>query len=69
MDETRAAVERTLNDFLERCEEYPKATACLARDRGQLLACHDYRGQLAKVVEAVPFNDGIEVVADSRAAA
>ena len=127
MAETRAAAERAFDDFLERYEDkYPKATACLARDRGELLAFYDFPGvhwthirttnviesafatirhrssrakgcvtrqsmlsmiykmgmsaekswrrlrgfrQLAKVIEGVPFNDGIEVVTDSRAAA
>ena len=127
MAETRAAAERAFDDFLERYEDkYPKATACLARDRGELLAFYDFPGvhwthirttnviesafatirhrssrakgcvtrqsmlsmiykmgmsaekswrrlrgfrQLAKVIEGVPFNDGIEVITDSRAAA
>lgn len=39
MAETRAAAERAFDDFLERYEaKYPKATACLARDRDELLA-------------------------------
>ena len=107
-------------------DKYPKATACLARDRRELLAFYDFPGvhwthlrttnviessfatirhrskrakgcvsrqsmlsmiyrmgmcaeqswrrlrgfrQLAKVIEGVKFNDGIEVVQDSRAAA
>ena len=127
MAESRAAAESAFDDFMERYEDkYPKAVACLARDRDELLAFYDFpavhwthirttnvnesafatirhrssrakgcvtrqtmlsmiykmgmsaekswrrlRGfrQLAKVIEGVTFNDGIEVIEDSRAAA
>ena len=127
MAETRAQAERAFDDWIERYDDkYPKATACLARDRRELLAFYDFPGvhwthlrttnviessfatirhrskrakgcvsrqsmlsmiykmgmcaekswrrlrgfqQLAKVIEGVKFNDGIEVVEDSRAAA
>ena len=127
MAETRAQAEHAFDDWLERYDDkYPKATACLARDRRELLAFYDFPGvhwthlrttnviessfatirhrskrakgcvsrqsmlsmiykmgmcaeqswrrlrgfrQLAKVIEGVKFNDGIEVVQDSRAAA
>ena len=127
MAETRAAAERAFDDWIERYEDkYPKATACLARDREELLAFYDFpavhwthlrttnviksafatirhrssrakgcvtrrtmlsmiykmgmsaekswrrlRGfrQLGKVIEGVKFNDGIEVIEDSRAVA
>ncbi len=127
MAETRAAAERAFDDWIERYDEkYPKATACLARHRHELLAFYDFPGvhwthlrttnviessfgtirhrskrakgcvtrqsmlsmiykigmcaekswrrlrgfrQLGKVLEGVKFNDGIEVVEDSRAAA
>ena len=127
MAETRAAAERAFDDWIERYEDnYPKATACLARDRQELLAFYDFPGvhwthlrttnviessfatirhrskrakgcvtrqsmlsmiykmgmcaekswrrlrgfrQLGKVIEGVKFNDGIEVVEDSRVAA
>ena len=126
MAETRAA-ERAFDDWLERYDDkYPMATACLARDRDELLAFYDFpaahwthlrttnviesafaairhrssrakgcvtrhtmlsmiykmgrcagkswrrlRGfrQLAKVIEGGQFNDGIEVIDDSTAAA
>ena len=39
MAETRAQAERAFDDWIERYQDkYPKATACLARDREQLLA-------------------------------
>ena len=127
MAETRAKAERAFDDWLERYDDkYPKATACLARDRDELLAFYDFpaahwthlrttnviesafatirhrssrakgcvtrqtmlsmiykmgrcaekswrrlRGfrQLAKLIEGVKFNDGIELIEDSRAAA
>ena len=127
MAETRAMAERAFDEWLERYhDKYPKATACLARDRDELLAFYDFpaahwthlrttnviesafatirhrssrakgcvtrqtmlsmiykmgrcaekswrrlRGfrQLAKVIEGVQFNDGIELIEDSRAAA
>ena len=127
MAETKAQAERAFDDWIERYDDkYPKATACLARDRPELLAFYDFPGvhwthlrttnviessfatirhrskrakgcvsrqsmlsmiykmgmcaeqswrrlrgfrQLAKVIEGVKFNDGIEVVQDSRAAA
>ena len=127
MAETRAKAERAFDEWLERYDDkYPKATACLARDRDELLAFYDFpaahwthlrttnviesafatirhrssrakgcvtrqtmlsmiykmgrcaekswrrlRGfhQLAKVIEGVQFNDGIELIEDSRAAA
>ena len=127
MAETRAKAERAFDDWLERYDDKsPKATACLARDRDELLAFYDFpaahwthlrttnviesafatirhrssrakgcvtrktmlsmvykmgrcaekswrrlRGfrHLAKVIEEVRFNDGIEVIKDSRAAA
>ena len=41
MAETRA--QRAFDDWIERYEDkYPKATACLARDREQLLAFYDF---------------------------
>ena len=119
--------ERAFDEWLERYDDkYPKATACLVRDRDELLAFYDFpaahwthlrttnviesafatirhrsarakgcvtrqtmlsmiykmgtcaekswrrlRGfrHLAKVIEGVQFNDGIEVIEDSRAAA
>ena len=125
--ETRAKAERAFDDWLERYDDkYPKATACLTRDRDELLAFYDLpaahwthlrttnviestfatirhrssrakgcatrktmlsmidkmgrcaekswrrlRGfrHLAKVIEGVRFNDGIEVIEGSRAAA
>ena len=125
MAETRAAAERAFDNWLERYQDkYPKAAACLARDREELLAFYDFpaahwthlrttnviesafatirhrssrakgcvtrrtmlsviykmgmsaekscrrlRGfrQLGKVIEGVKFNDGIEVIEDSRA--
>ena len=43
MAETRAKAARAFDDWLERYEDkYPKATACLARDRDQLLAFYDF---------------------------
>ena len=127
MAETRAKAERAFDQWLERYhDKYPKATACLARDRNELLAFYDFpaahwthlrttdviesafatirhrssrakgcvtrktmlsmvykmgrcaekswrrlRGfrHLAKVIEGVRFNDGIEVIEDRRAAA
>ena len=122
MAETRAAAARAFDDWIERYDKYPKATACLARDRQELLAFYDFpavhwthlrttnviesafatirhrskrgrraasgtmiykmgmsaekswrrlRGfrQLGKVIEGVKFNDGIEVIEDSRAVA
>ena len=43
MAETRAQAERAFDDWIERYEDkYPKATACLARDREQLLAFYDF---------------------------
>ena len=43
MAETRAAAERAFDHWIERYEDkYPKATACLARDRGELLAFYDF---------------------------
>ena len=45
MAETRAAAERAFDDWIERYEDkYPKATACLARDREELLAFYDFPG-------------------------
>ena len=42
MAETRAAAARAFDDWIERYEDkYPKATACLARDREELLAFYD----------------------------
>ena len=127
MAETKAQAERAFDEWLERYDDkYPKATACLARDRDELLAFYDFpaahwthlrttnviesafatirhrssrakgcvtrqtmlsmiykmgrcaekswrrlRGfrQLAKLIEGVKFNDGIELIEDSRAAA
>ena len=127
MAETKAQAERAFDDWLERYDDkYPKATACLARDRDELLAFYDFpaahwthlrttnviesafatirhrssrakgcvtrqtmlsmiykmgrcaekswrrlRGfrQLAKVIQGVRFNDGIELIEDSKAAA
>ena len=124
MAETRAQAERAFDDWIERYEDkYAKATACLARDREQLLAFYDFPAahwthlrttnvidatiphrssrakgcvtrrtmlsmiykmgmsaetswrrlcgfrQLGKVIEGVKFNDGIEVIEDSRAVA
>ena len=127
MAETRAKAERAFDDWLERYDDKsPKAAACLARDRDELLAFYDFpaahwthlrttnviesafatirhrssrakgcvtrktmlsmvykmgrcaekswrrlRGfrHLAKVIEGFQFNDGIEVIKDSRAAA
>ena len=43
MAETRAQAERAFDDWIERYEDkYPKATACLARDREELLAFYDF---------------------------
>ena len=43
MAETRAAAERAFDNWIERYKEkYPKATACLARDREELLAFYDF---------------------------
>ena len=43
MAETRAKAERAFDDWLERYDDkYPKATACLARDRDELLAFYDF---------------------------
>ena len=45
MAETRAQAERAFNDWIERYDDkYPKATACLARDREELLAFYDFPG-------------------------
>ena len=39
----RAQAERAFDDWIERYQDkYPKATACLARDREQLLAFYDF---------------------------
>ena len=123
----QAKAERAFDEWLERYDDkYPKATACLARDRDELLAFYEFpaahwthlrttnviesafatirhrssrakgcvtrqtilsmiykmgrcaekswrrlRGfhQLAKVIEGVQFNDAIELIEDSRAAA
>ena len=127
MAETKAQAERAFDDWLERYDDkYPKATACLARDRDELLAFYHFpaahwthlrttnviesafatirhrssrakgcvtrqtmlsmiykmgrcaekswrrlRGfrQLAKVIGGVEFNDAIELIDDSKAAA
>ena len=127
MAETWSKAERAFDQWLERYDDkYPKATACLARDRDELLAFYDFpaahwthlrttdviesafatirhrsarakgcvtrqtvlsmiykmgrcaekswrrlRGfrHLAKVIEEVQFNDGIELSKHSRAAA
>ena len=43
MAKTRAAAARAFDDWIERYEDkYPKATACLARDRQELLAFYDF---------------------------
>ena len=43
MAETRAAAERAFDNWIERYEEkYPKAAACLARDRDDLLAFYNF---------------------------
>ena len=43
MAETRANAERAFDEWLERYDDkYPKATACLARDRDELLAFYDF---------------------------
>ena len=43
MTETRAKAERAFDQWLERYhDKYPKATACLARDRDELLAFYDF---------------------------
>ena len=43
MAETRAAAARAFDDWIERYEDkYPKASACLARDREELLAFYDF---------------------------
>ena len=43
MAETRAKAERAFNEWLERYDDkYPKATACLVRDRDELLAFFDF---------------------------
>ena len=43
MAETRAAAARAFDDWIERYEDkYPKAIACLARDRQELLAFYDF---------------------------
>ena len=45
MAETRARAERAFDNWIERYDEkYPKATACLARDREELLAFYDFPG-------------------------
>ena len=43
MAETKAKAERAFDDWLERYDDkYPKATACLDRDRDELLAFYDF---------------------------
>ena len=43
MAETRAMAEHAFDQWLERYEDkYPKATACLDRDRDELLAFYDF---------------------------
>ena len=43
MAETRANAERAFDQWLQRYDDkYPKATACLARDRDELLAFYDF---------------------------
>ena len=43
MAETRAKAERAFDEWIERYDDkYPKATACLARDRAELLAFYDF---------------------------
>ena len=43
--EIRAAAERAFDDWIERYDDkYPKATACLERDREELLAFYDFPG-------------------------
>ena len=43
MAETRATAERAFDEWLERYDDkYPKATACLTRDRDELLAFYDF---------------------------
>ena len=43
MAETKAQAERAFDEWLERYDDkYPKATACLARDRDELLAFYDF---------------------------
>lgn len=43
MAETRAAAERAFDHWIERYrDKYPKATACLARDREELLAFYNF---------------------------
>ena len=127
MTETRAKAERAFDEWLQRYDDkYPKATACLASNRDELLSFYDFpaahwthlrttnviesvfatirhrssrakgcvtrqtmlsmiykmgrcaekswrrlRGfrQLAKAIETVQFNDGIELIEDTRAAA
>ena len=45
MADTRAAAERAFDDWLKRYDDkYPKATACLARDRQERLAFYDFPG-------------------------
>ena len=49
MAETRAKAERAFDDWLERYDDkYPKATACLARDRDELLAFYDFPAALVQ---------------------
>ena len=43
MAETKAQADRAFDDWLQRYDDkYPKATACLARDRDELLAFYDF---------------------------
>ena len=45
MAETRAQAEHAFDDWIERYDDkYPKATACLARHRRELLAFYDFPG-------------------------
>ena len=76
MAETRTQAERAFDDWIERYEDkYPKATACLARDREQQLAFYDFPAahwthlRTTNVIEGAKFHEGIEVTEDSRAVA
>ena len=52
MAETRAKAERAFNQWLERYDDkYPKATACLARDRDELLAFYDFPPHTGRTFE------------------
>ena len=52
MAETRAKAERAFDNWLERYDDkYPKATACLARDRDEWLAFYDFPPRTGRIFE------------------